>query len=271
MKKIQTLIMLLLAAVFTYAANKAGVEHSEGISMALGGVIVTPDIKRGHLAIFTDYISQAYGIGNVSDMDLTPFNLRLLTDIKNGVSQYVLNPKEGYKGSTATLLLPGMESKLEDGKIYFFPLVRVATRKNNATTGVLGPVFTYEDKAHHDAANEVENLHSLYNGNMTFKTGNNSRINKLTLDDFRYVPAQQKEEATDVLTFWPQYGPTDGERGYVSIPPTLIIDSSETNSIEINLVGITTAIEGAADKKNILCFDAKGWVFDPKGGKLGIC
>ena len=40
--------------------------------------MVTPDVKRGQLAIFVDYLKAKYGLSDISEMDLRPYNVRLL-------------------------------------------------------------------------------------------------------------------------------------------------------------------------------------------------
>jgi hypothetical protein len=271
-KNIKLLFSLLIAAFVAFLLNKTGAEHgAETFALLL---MPTPDSKRGYLAVFMEYLKTQYGHANITEMDLKPVNLRLMTDLKIGTTTYTFNLRQKYTGDTASLKEPGAEIIMDENKVYFFPLMRVATRKNHTANKVLGPVFTYEDKAHHDDATgvgEVESLHALYNGNISIKSGANTRVDKWLNDSFRVVPAQQKEEASDVLTFWPQYGPSDEERGYVAMPPTLILESKDTNEAIINTVGPTTGIEGATNKKNILQLDLIGWVYNPGGSGQGLC
>ena len=169
MKNIKFLLSLIVAFAACFFLQK----EITSTEILFAATVVTPDVTRGHLAIFVDYIRNKYGLASIAEMDLVPYHCRLLVDLANGTSQYKINPKEGYKGSTAALLAPGAELKLEDDTICFFPLMRIATRKNDTANSVLGPVFTYEDKAHHDdttGIGEIASLHSLYNGNYSITT-----------------------------------------------------------------------------------------------------
>lgn len=261
MKNIKFILGIFLAAVTILVIFP--LFGSEGAALlAIGGVVVTPDIKRGQLALFVDYLKAKYGFTNLSEMDLRPLNIRAIHEMKNTTSQYSFNLKKGYDG--AITAIKQAEILLEDDKIFFPAAIRLSTRKISATN-VIGPVFLYEDKAHHDDTGEIDALHSLYNGNLSLQTEQVSRINKLANDLFRVVPAQQKEEATDVLVFWPEYGPSDEERGYVNLIPCPILDSAKNNSIIVNLIGSTATIEGASGKKNLLQVDLLGWVFDLQG------
>jgi hypothetical protein len=257
-----SLILVSILAAFSF-------ENSNAEILCALGVMVTPDIKRGYLALFVDWIKKNYpGFSNISEMDLRPYNIRLLQDLKANGTAYKFDPKNGYKGSNANL--PAFEKLLDADKLFFGSELRVAVRKIDAN-GQLGPVFTYEDKAHFDASGEIEALHALYNGHTSLTTDNVKRITDFANDQFRVVPAQQKEELTDVVVFWPEYGPGNDKRGYISLAPTPIIDSKKTNQIEVNLIGGTAAIEGATGKKNILQIDILGWIFDPASGGQGFC
>ncbi len=267
MKNIKFLNIIITALIAWIAAFSFDFSNPQ-IMLALG-VMVTPDIKRGYLAVFVDWIKKNYPqFQNINEMDLRPYNIRLLQDLKANGTSYKFDPKAGYKGSNANL--SAFELLLDSDKIFFTSEMRMALRKIDAN-GQLGPVFSYEDKAHFDAANEIEAIHALYNGHTSLTTDNVKRITNLANDQFRVVPAQQKEEATDVVTFWPEYGPSNDKRAYIALAPTPIIDSKKTNQIEVTLIGSTANIEGGTGKKNILQIDLNGWVFDPAGGGLGFC
>lgn len=230
--------------------------------------MVTPDVKRGQLAIFVDYLKAKYGLSDISEMDLRPYNVRLLYDMANNQTTYKLDPRNGYKGSNGNLA--AMELLLDDKKVFFAAELRVATRKIDGSNQ-LGPVFTYPDILHHDDTNEARDLESLYNGVTSLITDNINRITNLSNDAFRFVPNRVKSEATDVVTAWNNYGPTTLEKGFLSLAPTPIIDSSKSNSIVVELKGSTAAIAGAANKKNILQVDILGWIFDPQSSGAGFC
>lgn len=255
------MIAIIIASVFFFLPD------SSGAVLALG-VMVTPDIKRGYLSIFVEYIKKMYGVTNISEMDLRPYNVRVLQDLKANGTNYKFDPRYGYKGSNANL--PQFELLLDDKKVFYASELRVATRKIDAN-GQLGPVFTYEDKEHHDDTGEIEALHALYNGNLSLITDNVSRITNLSLDLFRQVPSRVKSENAGALVAWPQYGPETHEKGFISLAPTPILDSSKTNSISVDLKGSTAAIEGASGKKNILQVDLLGWIYDPSSSGAGFC
>lgn len=264
MKSLKYFLGLFLAAVLVFAFG----HNADASSYLAIGVMVTPDVKRGYLAIFVDYLKKQYGLTSISEMDLRPYNIRLLWDIKNNQTSYKLDPRGGYKGTNVNLAT--MELLLEDKKIFFASELRVASRKIDANAQ-LGPVFTYPDILHHDDTGEAVALESLYNGVTTLVTDNVNRITALSNDGFRFVPNRIKAETADAVTAWPNYGPSNEERGFISLAPTPILDSSKNNSIVVDLKGSTAAIEGAANKKNILQVDLLGWIFDPSSSGNGFC
>lgn len=243
----------IVAVILFFAAD-----NSAECLMAL--TVVTPDIKRGYLSNFVEYIKARYGFNSISEMDLRPYMIRLLWDLENNKSSYSLDPRYGYSGANPNLKTN--ELLLDDKKIFSASELRVATRKIDASN-ILGPVFTYEDILHHDDSNEAVSLHALYNGVTSLTTDNIKRITNLSNDLFRVVPNRLKAENADVVTQWPQYGPETKEKGFVPLIPMPILDSSKTNTIQVDLKGSVAAIAGAAGKKNILQVDLLGWVFDP--------
>lgn len=238
------------------------------VDCLLGLTVVTPDIKRGYLALFVDYIRQKYALTNISEMDLRPYCVRLLWDLENNKSSYSFDPRYGYTGANANLKVN--ELLLDDKKEFFASEMRVATRKIDASN-ILGPVFTYEDILHHDDTNEAVSLHALYNGVTSLTTDNVKRITNLSNDLFRHVPNSLKTETADAVTRWPQYGPNTSEKGFVPLIPTPILDTSKSNTITVDMKGSVAAIAGAAGKKNILQVDILGWIFDPASSGQGFC
>lgn len=244
---------VILAVILAFTGD-----NSADCLMAL--TVVTPDIKRGYLARFVEYLASKYGYNGLSEMDLRPYVVRLLWDLENNKSSYSMDPRYGYSGANPNLKTN--ELLLDDKKIFAASELRVATRKIDASN-ILGPVFTYEDNLHHDDTNEAVSLHALYNGVTSLTTDNIKRITNLSNDLFRVVPNRLKAEATDVVTQWPQYGPETAEKGFVPLIPMPILDSSKTNTIQVDMKGSVAAIAGAAGKKNILQVDMLGWIFDP--------
>ena len=93
MKSLKFILLSCLAIALFVIAFTTG-QNTESF-LALG-VVVTPDVKRGYLAIFVDYIKRNYALSNISEMDLRPFNVRLLNDLKNSATNYKFDPRYGY-------------------------------------------------------------------------------------------------------------------------------------------------------------------------------
>ncbi|MEI2693711.1 MAG: hypothetical protein V9E90_01445 [Saprospiraceae bacterium] len=264
MKHIKLFLSFLLAVVYVFLI-KHGVDNAEGL---LALTVVSPDIRRSHLQVLLDYVAKKYGLTQLSEMDIKPYNVRLLQDMKNTVTQYKFDPRKGYTGVNANLAQN--ELLLDDRKIFFPRAWRLATRKIDANAQ-LGPIFTYEDILHHADTGEAVCLHSLYNGVISLTTGSTSRVTNLSNDCFRTVPNSVKTENAGAVTKWPQYGPELTDRGYAYLVPTPVLNSTETNLIVVDLKGKVDQIEGAANKKNILQLDMDGWIFDLNGSNNGLC
>lgn len=265
MKHIKLILSLFVAAAYVFFIGQ-GFDNSESL-FAL--VLVSPDLRRSHLQILVDYIKERYpNLRNLSEMDIKPYNVRLLQDMKNGQSQYKFDPRNGYKGSNPNLA--DKELLLDDKKLFFPRAWRLATRKIDANAQ-LGPIFTYEDILHHADTGEAVCLHSLYNGVISLTTGSTTRVSNLSNECFRTVPNRVKSENAGAVTAWPQFGPELIDRGFAYLVPTPILNSTESNLITVDLKGKIDQIEGAANKKNILELDLDGFIVDLNSTINGLC
>jgi len=246
--------MLFVAIAFLFPGQLT----VENMSLAGTTLFFTPDMLRSKLDNFKNMIQSIpeYKGYDLTNFDIRPFTVRTLTDVVNSQNFYTFDLFKGYQLNTNTFL-NNLEILLPDKKVFFPCFIRIGFRKINATGTLTGPV-TYEDVGFFTAANEQASVRALFNGVFTMQTDNVTRITNMTCDIFRYVPTTQITG-----TLLPGYGASPEERGFWTLNPVPIIDTTKQNTITVELKGPTTAIAGAAGALNILSVDIMGFLWDP--------
>lgn len=235
-------------------------EHVSGLT------VYTPDVKRAEYNRFKAFLSQ---MAPSTEFIITPALLRLEQVLVATRSKYTFNFYEN-QGADRTL-----ERKLNRNDLFMITDIALGIVKQDAVAGDYAnfPVFTFPDGNYFSGAAggvlEVDALHTIYNGRLNFLTKPVQRIENLLTYQLKFVPDSQTllQAGTQLADEYPQFGPTEAERGFLKVQPNLILSGQENHQVELELgTGQATYIAGgiddsgqAIDTSNVVVFFALGF------------
>lgn len=203
-----------------------------------------------------------------NDYNITPFVCMMAAVLNTTTSVYSLHPRNGVDPT-----VPGT-TLLDQNDAFIFNQIglrfgRAAYASNTYSNHGMYPKLTYPDPNYFTgngttAGNEANQLQEIVNGTLTLNVQGTSVIDKLICQDLVFNP--QATYSSSPVAF-PQFGGSDGERGYLHTAPTLILDAMADNEFQIALApGVKGNIDGNTSTgttdsgvRNILYVLCAGW------------
>lgn len=163
-------------------------------------------------------------------------------------NQYLFKVKEGATYGVEG----GVQLKLNDNDAFVLVALAIGIRRQDGTNYGTEEIYTYPDPQIFTGApaskpKEFEALLSIYNGQLSFKTGTVDRIKGMDTSDFLYTPADQviKQASPAINDTLPAFGPTPEGRGYQELQPTILLHGKQSNEFTLTLGGgDLTGIDG---------------------------
>ncbi|MCF8237698.1 MAG: hypothetical protein K9I85_06050 [Saprospiraceae bacterium] len=215
------------------------------------------------------------GLGESDSFIITESNLRVEQLLESNKNQYQFDLYQG-SGSTDR----PTEIKLNRNDLYFATHVALGIAKYDPSKTPVWygnfPIFTYPDSNYFvgtgaSAAIEYQALETIYQGELTFTTGNVNRFGPLMTDTLKYTPNRPFElgvaSSAATTAVFPEYGPTMAGRGFHRLTPNLVVDGQQTNVFTLNLgggdytniAGATNAAGSAVNTRNVLVLQLHGF------------
>lgn len=152
--------------------------------------------------------------------------------------------------------------------------IKVAVQKYDPTSPDFdSPSFTFPDPVYFGAT-VAKKIAKIFQGNLSLKTGTQTRIDRLDLDLAMFVPKDGFAGTLGTPTDYPQHGGEDREKGYYDLGSYPLILGENQNTVEIELAqgDITGITDGATPaNSNNLVFYALGWVYRGSVGNPAVC
>lgn len=181
-------------------------------------------------------------------------------------SQNLDSGKENYTFNLKDTSSPDspLEIKLSANDAFFLFGIGVGIKKYNPSNAASGhhgnyPLLTAPDPNYflaNDTVNleEFEALEAIYNGDLTFSTGQVERISRLRARVFRFIGEQSvvKFAAPQINDERPSYGGSLPNMGLFMYHPNLIILGNQDNKFVLNLAqGDRAQIAGLVSSANV--------------------
>jgi len=217
---------------------------------------------------FKEYLKETLGENEAKAALVAPYIVRVHNALKNGVTKYSFDLGAG-QGSNLVI-----EKRLQKSDVFMLTALKLGIAKYDpAAPDHNKPVFTYPDPVYFTAAIAAQ-LELLYQGKLSLKTGSVTRIDQLDCDVFKTVPGDGFAGTVAAPTDWPQYGPTDADRGYYDLGMYPILAGETQNSFDLDLApGAVASIADSAGASNNAILFAMGWIYkgsNPGGGNCQV-
>lgn len=266
-------LLAALVAVFSWIHADA-IDPSYTVAAAAGVVNFSTDEQRAVYARLQNWFPEN-NLGPANQFIITESNLRVEKVLASNQNQYQFDLYEGSSGTDRPL-----EIKLNRNDLYFATHIALGIAKYDPSKTPVWygnfPIFTYPDSNYFvgtgsSAAIEYQALETIYQGSLSFITGNVNRFGPLMTDTLKVTPNRPYElgvaSSSATTAVFPEYGPTPAARGFHRLTPNLVIDGQQTNIFSLtlgagdytNIAGATNAAGSAVNTRNVLVLQLHGF------------
>lgn len=269
-------VVALLATVAALFAWMPADAAPSGMVIAMAGtaINISTDEQRAVFARLGDWFP-ANLQAQASNFIITEASLRVEQLLVNNQNTYNFDLYQGTSNTDRPL-----EIKLNRNDLFFATHIAIGITKYDPSKSPVWygnyPLWTYPESNYFvgtgsSAAIEYQALETVYEGNLTFQTGNVVRFGPVATSNFKYVPEGRYllgvASSTNTTAQDPQYGPAKEGRGFQRVTPNLVIDGQQTNIFSLqlgagdttNIAGATNAGGTAVNTRNVLVLQVYGF------------
>ena len=227
----------------------------------------------------------ASGYGDPNKYIIQPKTLRLEQLLSTQKEQYEFNLYETPDAGRP------QEIKLSRNDMFAISKIGIGVYKQNTANDPAEyantPIWTYPDTNFFTGSvggtgmQEALCLYLVWRGKLSLFTDPVQRIKDFSTMHCEYIPERPYTEAAFVgytNEVFPQWGPTDAERGFYELGPMPVLYGQQKNRITLTLGnGNKTAIDGAVDSagdavdtRNVLCVFLQGFNVENAAEAAGL-
>lgn len=224
------------------------------------------DRRRASFYIFLEALSKLFPGISAENALIMPFVIRVHQTLVNGRSKYTLDLAVGTSNQVA------VEKKLQKSDVFMLTGLKLGIQKYDpANPDFNSPIFGYADPTFFTAA-IAKQIEKIFQGNLSLKTGTQTRIDQLDNDLLKLVPNGNFAGTLAAPTDYPEHGGSLEGKGYFDLGSYPILLGENKNTIEIELAsGDISGIADTGAGSNNLVLMALGWVYRGDVSPGGQC